>query len=181
MDELQQRCLETFPQWLAGLPDDARALLLALEDEDLPEVHRRWVAAGLSYLVKSLDLIPDGVEELGFIDDAFVLRVACARAVNAVQIEADIADSVIARLASETELIEAYLGDLHSRLSAYVASLPGASVRGRSVEQVVFDKEVRHELAHEVETWAAVFEVPNFSRDEKSLVKLTAFMGAKLP
>ncbi len=36
---------------------------------------RRYATAGLNYIFKSLDLIPDGIDDIGFCDDAFVIRV----------------------------------------------------------------------------------------------------------
>ena len=74
MSELNTRCLDAFPEWLKTLPEDAVALSLLLDDESLPEPARRRVAGSLNYLFKSLDLIPDGIEDLGFLDDAFVIR-----------------------------------------------------------------------------------------------------------
>ena len=63
----------------ASLAERARAL------------RRAWGKAGvaapggagaLTYLFKSPDLIPDGIEDLGFIDDAFVFRMAAAAAIG---------------------------------------------------------------------------------------------------
>jgi dTDP-4-dehydrorhamnose reductase len=44
---------------------------------------KRYVTSGLNYIFKSLDLIPDGIDDLGFCDDAFVIRVAAALACEA--------------------------------------------------------------------------------------------------
>ena len=77
MTTLEARCLDAFPDWLRSLADDARALASVLEGEGAAVAQRRSAAA-LNYLFKSLDLIPDGLEDLGFIDDAFV-RARCGR------------------------------------------------------------------------------------------------------
>ncbi len=76
MTELETRCLDAFPQWIRSLADDATALAQLLSSDSLPEEARRLLAGGLNYVFKSLDLIPDGLEGLGFLDDAFVLRTA---------------------------------------------------------------------------------------------------------
>jgi uncharacterized membrane protein YkvA (DUF1232 family) len=76
MTDLQTRCLDAFPQWLSSLADDARVLLSRVQDETEPASVRKELAAALNYVFKSLDLIPDGIEDLGSVDDAFVLRVA---------------------------------------------------------------------------------------------------------
>src|SRR4051812_10217831 len=76
---LEARYLEIFPAYLRTLGDDAGALG-EIVTSDAPEEVRRYVVAGLNYIFKSLDLIPDGIDDLGFLDDAFVLRVAASLA-----------------------------------------------------------------------------------------------------
>ena len=82
MSDTDTKCLETFPEWLKSLSSDAQDLSKAVGNQDAPEAVRRYAAAGLNYLFKSLDLIPDGIEDLGYLDDAFVLRVAASLAVS---------------------------------------------------------------------------------------------------
>ena len=53
-----------------------------LATDDAGDEAARSLVSGLNYIFKSLDLIPDGIDDLGFLDDAFVLRVACAFAVE---------------------------------------------------------------------------------------------------
>lgn len=176
MTELESRCLDAFPKWLSTLGDDARALI-ALVEGATAEPMRRRAAGALNYLFRSLDLIPDGIEDLGFIDDAFVLRVAAARALA----EASEGDATLARLAGDAELIREYLGDVYSRLDAFVAGLDSVAARGRSVNDIVADAQVRGEFVREVRTWADSYAPPTFARDEKNLVKLRSFLAAKLP
>src|SRR6478752_2048312 len=99
MATLEARCLDAFPNWLRSLADDARALAAVLESEGNPVAQLRSASA-LNYLFKSLDLIPDGLEDLGFIDDAFVLRAAAdaVRAEAESELAAD-ATGTLARLA----------------------------------------------------------------------------------
>ena len=80
MTEFANRCLDTFPEWLRTLATDASDLAQILSASNSPETVKRYVAGGLNYLFKSLDLIPDGIEDLGFLDDCFVIRVASALA-----------------------------------------------------------------------------------------------------
>src|SRR5215470_7464213 len=82
MTELEARCLEAFPNWLRILGDDARALSKWVASDGTPDAARRSLIAALNYLFKSLDLIPDGIEDLGFVDDAFVFRVASSLALH---------------------------------------------------------------------------------------------------
>ncbi len=178
MSSLESRCLESFPAWLRALGSDASALSALLETAEAPELSRA-AASALTYLCKSLDLIPDGLEELGYIDDAFVLRVAAARLPPSAR-ELD-GSGVFARLASEAELIAEFLAEDYPRLESYVDGLVGGSARGRSVEQVLSDTEARGALAREVRGWAESYNPPSFLRDQKNLVKLRSFMKTKLP
>jgi hypothetical protein len=133
-------------------------------------------------LFKSLDLIPDGLEDLGFIDDAFVLRAAAA----AVRLEAEAelaadATGALARLAEEAELVQEFLGSEYGRLTQYVAALEQSSARGRSVAMILADDSKRADFVSEVRQWAESYVVPGFGRDQRNLVKLRAFLLAKLP
>ncbi len=176
---LENRCLDAFPNWLRSLGDDARALSAVLENPAASDSARRRIAGALTYLFKSLDLIPDGLQDLGFVDDAFIFRVG-ASGLSASDHAAD-PSGTLARLAAEAGLIREFLGDLGDRLERYVVGLESSSARGRSVSEVVGDESKRAELAREVRQWADGYEAPSFSRDEKNLVKLRSFLSAKLP
>jgi uncharacterized membrane protein YkvA (DUF1232 family) len=182
MNEVTKECLDAFPKWLASLPEDAVALGSLLSAESIPEVARRYVAGALSYLQKSLDLIPDGIEDLGFLDDAFVLRVgarlALAEAPTAK--EADIR-GLLARFSTDAELIEKTLEADYPRLETYVKTLRKSAARGRAVDDIIADPAVRAEFVREVGVWAKAYQTPEFARDERTIIKLRSFLGSKLP
>ena len=180
MTDLQNRCLDTFPEWLRALASDAAEFGEVLSASDVAEPARRHVAVGLNYLFKSLDLIPDGIEDLGFLDDAFVLRVAAALAVEA-QPDAIRQAPILGRLANEAGLVSELLGKDYGRLVSYVKGLGKIAARGRSVDEILGSEEVRSGFLHEVRGWATSYAAPSFTRDEKNLIKLTAFLSAKLP
>ena len=174
MSDLNTRCLEAFGTWLANLADDTRLVADAVENEELPVEVRCPLAAGLNYLFKSLDLIDDGIEGIGFLDDALVLRAAAVRAgANAPE--------AIKRLAGENELVAEFLDDLNPRFTRFVQGLDAGSVHGRSVAAVVTESAVRDDLLGDVRGWASRYSRPNFAADEKHLVKLRSFLAAKLP
>lgn len=179
-EELSTRCLDTFPEWLRSLARDAVDLAGTLDDGDVAEPARRLVGGSLTYLFKSLDLIPDGIEDLGFLDDAFVLREACRQALEAWP-ELGTSHPAAARLAGEAALVGEVLGPAYVRLSRYVGTLTTGAARGRSVEEIVDDEAKRLAFREELRAWAASYEPPTFARDEKNLVKLQSFLGAKLP
>jgi uncharacterized membrane protein YkvA (DUF1232 family) len=175
---LDARYLDVFPSFLRTLGEDAAAMG-RLVGSDAPDGVRRYAIAGLSYIFKSLDLIPDGIDDLGFLDDAFVLRVAASLAAK------ESPDSAraepIARLAEDAGHVQAFLGDVYPRLEAYVRRLLESGARGRSVGDVMADSGTRETFLHEVTAWAKAYEVPSFTRDVKTLIKLKAFLSAKLP
>ena len=181
MNELHTRCLDLFPEWLRALAADAVELSKVLSQTSAPESTRRYVAGGLNYLFKSLDLIPDGIEDLGFLDDAFVVRVAAALALREAPRSGEEAP-ILGRLAGDTKLVAELLGAKdYARLEGYVKTLTHGSARGRSVDDILHDEGQRAAFLHEVSGWAASYETPSFSRDEKNLVKLQSFLSAKLP
>lgn len=180
MGELETRCLDSFPAWLRSLAEDVRALARVVDDTGTPEGVCVALSGALNYLLKSVDLIADGIEDLGYMDDAFVLRVAAKVAGPAAPAEPD-SSAVLERLANEADLIREFLGSDYDRLQRYVAGLVDISVRGRSPLEVAREPAVRAELLHEIADWAGSYQPPSFGRDEKNLVKLRSFLRTKLP
>ncbi len=178
MTDLETRCLDAFPEWLKSLAQDATDLATLLDDAGIPDSVKRHVASSLNYLFKSLDLIPDGIEDLGFMDDAFVLRVAS----NMARAKADGAEyPVVERLSADVATIQELLDRDYPRLVSYVESLVTGAARGRTTDEIVEDAEIRKQFTSEIRAWAASYDAPAFSRDAKNLVKLTSFLSAKLP
>jgi uncharacterized membrane protein YkvA (DUF1232 family) len=175
---IDPRYLEVFPQWLRSLGEDASAVGELLAADDAGDDATRSLVTGLNYIFKSLDLIPDGIDDLGFLDDAFVLRVACAFAVEA---RPDAKKGIVQRLTDDARAVKDFLGDDYPRLEAYVRALRKGAARGRTVEEIVTDAPIRTLFLQEVRAWSAAYQVPNFTRDQKTLVKLKAFLNAKLP
>ena len=170
------RFLDVFPDWLRTLGEDAGALGAVVETESNDE-SRRYVASGLNYIFKSLDLIPDGIDDLGFCDDAFVIRVGSALACD----EGGAArEGTLGRLGKEAQQVQDFLGDDYSRLVTYVTNHRKGAARGRTVEDILTDASVRTAFVHEVNAWAKEYQVPAFTRDVKTLIKLKAFLNAKL-
>jgi uncharacterized membrane protein YkvA (DUF1232 family) len=177
MTTLDSRCLEAFPGWLKSLAEDAQKLAGLLEHAEASPAAQRGAASALNYLFKSLDLIPDGLEDLGFIDDAFVLRVAAALVSEG---DRD-AEGVLVTLAADAGLISEFLGADYPRLERYVQKLADGSARGRSVAQILEDGALRVDFVREVRQWSAGYTSPSFARDTRSLVKLRSFLGTRLP
>jgi uncharacterized membrane protein YkvA (DUF1232 family) len=177
MSDLDARCLDAFPKWLRTLAEDALALARVVENDALPDGTRRAAARAVNYLFKSLDLIPDGIEDLGLLDDAFVFRVAAAGAGEGPHEGTE----VLTRLAQEAALVRDFLGGDYARIERFVAGLDSAVARGRRVDEVLSDRAVLAALVSDVKGWAGSFVAPSFGRDAKNLVKLRSFLAAKLP
>jgi uncharacterized membrane protein YkvA (DUF1232 family) len=170
------RYLEMFPAWLRSLGEDA-ALLKELVGSDAPDGVRRYVTAGLNYIFKSLDLIPDGIDDIGYLDDAFVLRVAADLAVA----EAPASRTgALGRLADDARSVKEFLGADYVRLESYVKNLRKGAARGRTVEDILTEADTRAEFTSEVDAWSKEFQAPSFTRDPKTLIKMKAFLSAKL-
>jgi uncharacterized membrane protein YkvA (DUF1232 family) len=175
---IDPRYLEVFPQWLRSLGDDAGAVGEAIASDMGADDATRSLIAGLNYIFKSLDLIPDGIDDLGFLDDAFVLRVACSHAIDA---RPAAKQGVVQRLSDDARAVKDFLGDDFARLEAYVKGLLKGAARGRTVEEIATDAPTRTQFLQEVKAWSSGYQVPSFTRDQKTLVKLKAFLSAKLP
>lgn len=174
--------VDLFAAWLSGLGDDAEQLGAVIASDAASESTRQLAAGGLNYLFKTLDLIPDGIDDIGYLDDAFVLRVAAELA-----IQEDVGElepegvRVLNRLANDVDAIRDFLDKDFARLLEYVKGLRKASARGRSVPEIVRDEAIREAFLTDVRNFNRGYTPPRFAREEKSLVKLRAFFDAKLP
>ncbi|MDD5307471.1 MAG: DUF1232 domain-containing protein [Deltaproteobacteria bacterium] len=183
MTEINDKCLEVFPNWLRTLDEDVKVLFDALLDHNLGDEPRRFLTGGINYLFKSLDLIPDGIDDIGYMDDAFVLRLAAKST-----LEGDIGAidpellGRLGRLANDAELIREFLGpDTFARLDKYTRDLRKGAARGRTVDEIMEDATVMREFSAEVVGFIKDYKSPGFTKDEKNLIKLKAFFEAKLP
>jgi uncharacterized membrane protein YkvA (DUF1232 family) len=170
------RFLEIFPAWLRSLGEDVGALAEVAGGAH-PEPVRKYVTAALNYLFKSLDLIPDGIDDLGFLDDAFVLRVAAELAVAEVPAAKS---GIVERLSNEAGAVREFLAEDYARLEHYVRGLRKGAARGRTVDEIQSDDGIRAQFLGEVKAWCEGYRVPGFTRDTKTLIKLRSFLKAKL-
>ncbi len=177
----ESRFFDAFPNWLRALADDAVALGGLLGAESTPLTARRALAGGLNYLFKSLDLVPDGIDDIGYLDDAFVVRLAARDALA--QEGARTADlkGTLERLAADVDTIKDFLGDDFPRLEAYVKTLAKGAARGRTVDDIVDKSDVRKEFVVDIQAFAKGYQAPSFNRDEKTLVKMRSFLNSRLP
>jgi uncharacterized membrane protein YkvA (DUF1232 family) len=182
MTPLDTRCLEAFSGWLGGFAEEARALCNILERQESPEALKWASAQSLNYLIRSLDLIPEGIEDLGYLDDLFAFRIiAHQTAERSPDLSLQDESGTLAKLAADAELVAEFLPDDYSRLRESLQSLGEAETRGRSARDLVDDPQARGDAVAEVRSWADTYQAPALEAGDNELVKLRAFLKTKLP
>ena len=183
MNDVNEKCLEQFPKWLETHGTDVHTIVEALKRDTLAPAAKPPLVGWLNYLFKALDLIPDGVEDIGYIDDAIILRMAAKSA-----LEGDLGSvddglkSRLQQLADDTETVAEFLDQsLLERLEKYAAKLSRGAARGRTVDEIIEESEVFESFTADVEKFVRDYVAPDFQSDENSLVKLKAFLDSKLP
>jgi len=181
MSDENTRFFDAFPNWLRALADDSVALAGLLAAESTPMQARRAIAGGLNYLFKSLDLVPDGIDDIGYLDDAFIIRLAARDAVATEGAATADLKGVLQRLADEVATVKDFLGDDFARLEKYAQTLAKGAARGRTVDDIVNQADVRKDFVNDIHSFAKGYQPPTFNRDEKTLVKMRSFLAARLP
>jgi uncharacterized membrane protein YkvA (DUF1232 family) len=140
-----------FAEWTETLPADVWTVFALVESDKIAQQGRRLLVGSLSYILTTLDLIPDH-EKAGAVDDAMVLRLACAMASEHAA-EATVGDSAkLGRLANDEDVIKSALGEAtFAKLRRYVVELADKTVRGRTAEHILSDAKVRAEVKRELE------------------------------
>jgi uncharacterized membrane protein YkvA (DUF1232 family) len=182
MAENRHHHLELFAGWLRTLGEDVERLGPVVESTAVAAPARQVIAGGLNYLFKSLDLIPDGIDDIGYLDDAFVLRTAADLALreDVGSLEAE-GLRALNRLAEDADAIKEFLGAEYPRLEAYVVGLRKGASRGRSVSDILEDATTQASFLSDLRGFSKNYQAPSFAREEKNLVKLKSFFEAKLP
>jgi uncharacterized membrane protein YkvA (DUF1232 family) len=172
--ELGAQLLGRFADWIGTLGDDAAAFAVEVENPENARAVRIALAGALNYLIKSVDLIEDGIENLGFLDDAMVLRLALYGAHGAIP-------EGVQGLRGDAGILLEFLGVLSPRFTRFVEGLPELEVRGRTAMAMVEDPEALNEFLQDVREFSSRYRAPSMGQDPSLLVKAHAFLDAKLP
>jgi hypothetical protein len=108
---MEPKFLPTFSGWLATLGEDVLSLANLLESPEVPPRFRRVSAEALESLLRASDLIPEGLESLGYLEQAFVFRLLARRAVGDAEPEAAGAALAAEELQPVAESAEPLEGD----------------------------------------------------------------------
>jgi uncharacterized membrane protein YkvA (DUF1232 family) len=140
-----------FAQWTESLPSDVWTVFALMTNDKIAQPGRRLLAGSLSYILTQLDLIPDH-ERAGSIDDAFVVRLACALATEHAAEISTADSSKLAHLANdEDEIKGAFDEGTFAKLRRYVVELADKTVRGRTTEHVLSNESARNDMKRELE------------------------------
>lgn len=181
MTPTEARFLRSFQSWLDAMGSEVDALAKSLEVADAPEALRRASATSLAYVLRSFELIPEGLEALGYLDDLFVFR-ACAQRALLEDPEAASFDTsgTFARLAAEAELVAELLGEDYEQLQA-AAFAPGpAHAQGRRADELLSEPELCATALAEARAWIESYRAPELATGAEELVKIAAFFRTKL-
>jgi hypothetical protein len=172
-------CLRTFSSWLEGMPAEVSALCDVLESDGqsprVPEECRRASAESLAHLMRSIELIPDGVEALGYLENLFAFRAIMREASSGLEA----ADETSSRLAAEAELVAGFLGDDFARLREAAQSREQLRV-GQRASDLLEDPERRSAAVAQLRAWAGAYRAPELAPTEAEALKLRSFLRVRL-
>lgn len=181
MTPSEARFLRTFQSWLDAMGSEVGALGELLENTEAPAALRGASAASVAYLLRSFEIIPEGLEALGYLDDVFVFRALAERAVLEDPEAASFdATGTVARLAAEAELVAEFLGEDYPRLQAAAFASGPEHAEGRHAEDLLKDPELGAAALGEARAWAESYRAPELNHGAEELVKLGSFFRTKL-
>lgn len=172
-------CLQTFSRWLEGMPAEVTALCDVLESAGsarVPEECRRASAESLAHLMRSIELIPDGIEALGYLENLFAFRAIMRDASRGL----DAADETSRRLAAEAEVVAGFLGEDFGRLREAAQKAREHVRAGLRASDLLDDAERRSAALAQLRAWARAYRTPELGRTEAEALKLRSFLRVRL-
>lgn len=106
------RTLETWRRWARELKRDTYALYLAMRDPRVPWYAKALAAAVVAYAFSPIDLIPDFIPVLGYVDDLLLvpLGIALARRLIPAPVMAECRREAAERIAAGSRRPRAWIG-----------------------------------------------------------------------
>ncbi len=169
-----------FQDWVDSFPVDAKLFVDVATDEAADENLRRHAVAGMTYILKQLDFVPDHYKPTGVIDDCLVLRVLAEIGSEfAGELEPDRLKHWF-KLANDREVIEPFAGDLYTGLDRAVRSMLVDGFRHKSPAQWLESKEDLESLAEEVRREIDSYVPPVVEDPERAERELLSYLKAKV-
>lgn len=146
-------------EWLTSLPTDIKILIEMAGDNDLDLGARSLAVGTIVYVLSPIDLIPEKVPVLGYIDDVIILHMSVA-AIVGIDPERgahyrEKYPQVFESLDQHIGLLQDTLGALYSWIMALVERLKERRYQGRSPEDVAASENLQEELFDEAMEYAA--------------------------
>ncbi len=175
--------LDIVESWLQNLSEDLRVFIEIMSDERFSVPTRQCAVGAINYLFKSVDLIPDGIDDIGYLDDAISLRFAAALIdVDELEKTNPAHAGKIEMLRRDLPVIREILGEgIFERFRHYSLSLPEGSARGRNPRQIVECAEALAATKSEAEAFRRSYRMPDFEKSDRTLVKLRSYFDTRLP
>jgi hypothetical protein len=176
-----QKFLPAFSGWLHALGEDVLSLANLLGTPEAPVPFRLAAAQGLHGLLRLAELVPEGIEALGYLEGAFAIRVISERALaESPELAEAGAEGRVPRLAADAALVAEFLGEGLPRFRELWLS-PAASTRaGRAASDLLVDEALRHDVQREAREWAEHFHAPELGEGPEERVKVEAFFRTRL-
>jgi uncharacterized membrane protein YkvA (DUF1232 family) len=153
----------TLVRWIVSLPIDIKILIEMIGDNQLDMKARSLAVGTIAYLIAAIDMIPDTIPALGYVDDVLVLHIALA---IILQIDPERAEhyrekypSTIGAIDEQVQLLTDTLGALYSWLKAFVENLSRRGYKGQSAEEAAQSEETREEIFDDAMIFAAGINV----------------------
>jgi hypothetical protein len=173
--------LPAFSNWLRALGEDVLSLANVLGTPEAPVPFRLAAAQALHGWLRLVELVPEGVEALGYLEGAFAFRVIAERALadGPEPVEGG-ADGRVRRLASEAAVVAEFLGDDVSRLRERWLAPEATTRSGRPASALLEDDALRHDVQREAREWVELYQAPELGDGPEELVKIEAFFRTRL-
>jgi len=173
--------LPAFAGWLHTLGEDVLSLAHLLESPEAPAPYRRASAEALSYLLRTAELIPEGIEDLGYLEVAFAFRAVARRALAEAEDAGEGSlEGRVPRLAAEAALVVDFLEDDIAPFWEMVFAPAALAHAGRPAADLLEDAELRGTTLKHARTWVERYHAPEPSAGQEELVKIRAFFRTRL-
>lgn len=150
--------------WLLSFPRDSKIMVEIVSDDLIP-VSGRILATAISfYILSPIDLIPDKLPIVGYIDDAIIIRIGL-EAIMAVCPEErksyykekypdtfDLYDEQI-------EILKTFLGPLYDRLKLFTQKLVNRQYKGIDANEVPKSEELQERLFDDLMEYCANMKI----------------------